>query len=57
MKWLIIFGPILEVLFYAVFARFWGNEYKEIKPIILLQIVLYTVLIMPILIWKVILNQ
>ncbi|WP_159433166.1 hypothetical protein [Bacillus massilinigeriensis] len=57
MVWLIIFGPVLEVLFYGVYSRTWGSEFSEIKPIIIFSIVLYTLLVIPILIWKVVLNH
>ncbi|MFD3447567.1 hypothetical protein ACFDTO_23525 [Microbacteriaceae bacterium 4G12] len=51
MKWLIVFGPIIEVLFYTVISRVWVEDFKEIKPIFVLQIVLYIFLITPLLIW------
>jgi hypothetical protein len=51
MKWLIVFGPVAEILIYAVVSRFWSEDIKEIKPIIIIQLVLYIFLITPLLIW------
>jgi len=51
MKWLIVFGPVLEIVIYAFFSRFWSEDYKDLKPIIVIQIVLYTFLITPLLLW------
>jgi len=51
MKWLIVFGPIFEIVIYAFFSRYWSEDYKELKPIIVIQIVLYTFLITPLLLW------
>ncbi|MEE6450272.1 hypothetical protein RAH41_06810 [Gottfriedia acidiceleris] len=51
MKWLIVFGPVLELALYAIVSKFWVSDFKEIKPIIILQIVLYTFLITPLLLW------
>jgi hypothetical protein len=51
MKWLIVFSPLIELFVTASLAYFWSDDYKEIAPIIILQFVLYTVLITPILLW------
>ncbi|GGI12781.1 hypothetical protein [Gottfriedia solisilvae] len=51
MKWLIVFGPLLELAITAGVAKFWADDFKEIAPIIILQFLLYTFLITPILLW------
>ncbi|WP_179194755.1 hypothetical protein [Bacillus sp. EAC] len=51
MKWLIVFSPLIELLITATIAKFWAEDFKEIAPIIILQFVLYTVFITPILLW------
>jgi hypothetical protein len=51
MKWLIVFGPVIELALYAIVSKFWVSDFKEIKPIIIIQIVLYTFLITPLLLW------
>lgn len=51
MKWLIVFSPLLELAITAGVAKFWAEDFKEIAPIIILQFLLYTFLITPILLW------
>ncbi|WP_176545128.1 hypothetical protein [Bacillus sp. AFS041924] len=51
MKWLIIFSPLIELAITAGVAKFWAEDFKEIAPIIILQFLLYTFFITPILLW------
>lgn len=51
MKWLIMFSPLIELTVTASLAKIWSDDYKEIMPIIILQFILYTVLITPLLLW------
>ncbi|MCM3004993.1 hypothetical protein [Priestia koreensis] len=51
MKWLIVYGPLLEIIGYALLSYFWVDKMREIRPLIILQLVLYVGLITPLLIW------
>lgn len=51
MKWLICFSPLLELAITAGIAKFRAEDIKKIAPIIILQFLLYTFLITPIILW------
>jgi uncharacterized membrane protein YoaK (UPF0700 family) len=51
MKWLIVYGPMLEFLVGGLASIFLAEKFKEVASIIIIQLVLYMILINALLIY------